>query len=126
MKDKIIKENEKVIEEKEKEILELKKQLDKKEDEINKLNNEINKIKSFNGLMTVIFYSPEQNIHYSFICKETDIFSLIEKRFYEIYPEFQDSEFVFIANEQKIKGYKTLQENKIKNSQVITLIQNDK
>ena len=102
------------IEMKEKEIKELKSRN-------MKLNNAFN----INNYMTVIFYSTEQNIHYSFICKSTDIFSDIEKRLYKVYPSCQDSEFYFIANEQKIKRFKTLQENKIKNSQVITIIQQD-
>ena len=96
-------------------------------------NNEINELKkknesnvdNYNNLMTVIFYSKDLNIHYSLICKETDSFSTIEKRLYEIYPACQDTDLFCYANGQKIKRFKTLQENKIKNSQVITIVQCD-
>ena len=78
-----------------------------------------------NNLMTVIFYSTEEEILYSLICKETDSFATLEKKLFEAYPEYQDSEYYFMVNGQKIKRFKTLKENKIKNSQIITLNQYD-
>ena len=58
-------------------------------EELKKKENEINEIKEtksnflFNlekgeKFMTIIFYSLDQKIHYFFICKNTDKFSLIE------------------------------------------------
>ena len=97
-----------------------------KEKEIKELNKKIENISNnYNHLMTVIFYSTELNIHYSIICKETDSFSVVENKLYEVYPDCKESENFFIANEQKIKRFKTLKENKIKNSQIITLNQYD-
>ena len=89
---------------------------------INNLNNKI-EYNSYNidNLMTVIFYSTEQKIHYSLISKETDLFSKIEDKLYEAYPECKDSEYYFMVNGLKISKFKTLKENKIKNSQIITL-----
>ena len=106
----------------------LNEKLQMKEKEIKDLKNKLFKFSNsynINNFMTVIFYSTELNIHYSLICKETDIFSDIEKRLYKAYPECQDSEYFFVANEQKIKRFKSLQENRIKNSQIITIIQCD-
>ena len=52
-----------------------------KEKEIKELKNKIeNNSNNFDNLMTVIFYSTDQKIHYSLICKKTDIFSVIEKK----------------------------------------------
>ena len=97
-----------------------------KEKEIKELKNKIeNNSNNFDNLMTVIFYSTDQKIHYSLICKKTDIFSVIEKKLYEAYPECHDSEYFYMVNGQRIKRFKTLEENKIKNSQVITLTQYD-
>ena len=95
-----------------------------KEKEIKELKNKIeNNSNNFDNLMTVIFYSTDQKIHYSLICKKTDTFINLEKQLFEAYPECQDSEYFFMVNGQKIKRFKTLEENKIKNSQVITLTQ---
>ena len=97
-----------------------------KNKEIKELKNKIeNNSNNIDNLMTVIFYSIDQKIHYSLICKKTDKFNKIENELFEVYPEYQDSEYYFIANGQIIKRFKTLEENKIKNSQVITLNQYD-
>ena len=93
--------------------------LEIKEKEIKELKKTIEY--NSNNLMTVIFNSKDQIIHYSLICKKTDQFSLIEKKLYEAYPEYQESEILFFANGEKIKRFKTLEENKITNSQVIAL-----
>ena len=101
-------------------IIELYEKLEMKEKEIKDLKKIIeNNSNNYNNLMTVIFYSTELNIHYSLICKETDSFSVVENKLYDVYPECKEYEYFFLANEQKIKRFKTLQENKIKNSQLI-------
>ena len=104
-------------------IIELYEKLELKEKEIKEIKNknELYISDFVKDHMTVIFYSVDQNIHYSLICKETDTFSTVEKQLYEVYPECKESEFFFMANGEKIKRFKTLKENKIKNSQVITL-----
>ena len=95
-----------------------------KDKEIKELKRTIeNNSYNIDSLMTVIFYSTDQNIHYSLICKKSDTFSIIKKKLYEAYPEYQDSEYYFTANGEKIKRFKTLEENKIENSQVILLNQ---
>ena len=77
--------------------------------------------------MTVIFISVDQKVLYSVICKNTDLFSDIEKLLYKEYPERGENEArnYFIANGVKLNRYKTLQENEIKNSNVITLKEMD-
>ena len=102
-----------------KKIIELYEKLEKKDKEINELKNNQSNSNNINNLMTVIFVSSELNIHYSIICKETDIFTTLENKLYEVYPECKECECCCIANDQKIKRFKTLQENKIKNCQII-------
>ena len=98
-------------------------------DELKIKENEIKEIKSiipFNlqkgeKLMTVIFYSVDQKIHYSLICKNTDKFSVIEQRLFEVYPESQDENYYFMANGIQINRYKTLEALKLTNSAIITM-----
>jgi CRISPR/Cas system-associated protein endoribonuclease Cas2 len=63
----------------------------------------------------------DQNIIYSIICKNTDNFKEIEKRFYEKYPEYRNTKNYFIVNGKEIDKTKNLDENKIKNSDIITI-----
>ena len=76
-------------------------------------------IKSGERLMSVIFSSIDENIHYSVICKNTDIFNNIEKKFYDKYPEYKNTKNDFITNGNKIDKLKSLDDNKIKNSEII-------
>lgn len=71
--------------------------------------------------MSVIFISPNQKIHYSIICKNTDQFTKIETLLYKEYPDYGDLENYFVVNGNKINKYKTLKDNNIKNSDIITL-----
>ena len=72
--------------------------------------------------MSVIVTSPDQKIHRSIICKSTDKFSILEKKFYEKYPEYSGYNNYFYANGRKILKYKTLKDNNIHDSDIITLI----
>ena len=72
-------------------------------------------------LMSIIIISVDQIIHYPIICKNTDPFINVEKVLYNVFPEFKETENFFMINGYKINKYKTLEENKIKNGDVITL-----
>ena len=72
-------------------------------------------------LMTVIFVSVDQTIHYSVICKNTDIFTRIENLLYKQYPEYRDKDNYFLVNGDKIKRFCTLDENNIDDNNIITL-----
>ena len=63
-------------------------------------------------------------MYYSIICKNTDTFSKIEKLLYDEYPGYKNLENNFFVNGNKINRYETLEENKIYNSDIITLNQN--
>ena len=97
---------------------------------INKLNeNEINElkvnfpkiIKSDEKIISLIFISTDENIHYSLACKNNDNFSEIESLLYDKYPEYIYLNKSFIVNGNKIDVTKTLINNNIKNSDIITL-----
>jgi len=72
-------------------------------------------------LMSVIFNSFDENIHYSVVCKNTDEFSKIESLLYEKYPEYKKLNKNFIINGNKIDISKNLKDNKIQNSDIIIL-----
>ena len=71
--------------------------------------------------MSIIFISSDQNIISSFICKNTDTFDILEKKFYERYPEYKGLDNIFILNGRKINKNKSLDENKIKSNDIITI-----
>jgi len=76
-------------------------------------------------LMSVIITSQDQKIHFSIICKNTTTFNRIEEKIYKDYPEFLEIENYFLVNGNKINKYKTMEENHIKNSDIIILHQLD-
>ena len=73
-------------------------------------------------IMSIIFISFDQNIISSFICKNTDNFKLLENKFYEKHSEYKDLDNIFILNGRKINKNKSLDENKIKNNDIITIL----
>ena len=72
-------------------------------------------------IISIIFISFDQNIISSFICKNTDIFNSLENKFYEKYSEYKNLDNIFISNGRKIDKNKSLDENKIKNNDIITI-----
>ena len=72
-------------------------------------------------IMSIIFISSDQNIISSLICKNTDIFKFLEDKFYEKFSEYKGLDNIFIINGRKINKNKSLEENKIKNNDIITI-----
>ena len=60
-------------------------------------------------------------MHYSIIGKNTDKFVRLEEKIYEDYPEYKDEETYFMKNGEKIKRFKSLDENNIKNNDILML-----
>ena len=99
---------------------------------INKNKIEINELKAklkrypfelLDGekMISIIFNSVKQDINYSVICKNTDLFVNIELKLYEEYPQYSEVENFFTTNGFRINKYKSLEVNKIKNNSVIML-----
>ena len=72
-------------------------------------------------MMSVIFTSSEQKLHCSLICKNTTKFIKLEEEICSSYPEYKEIDFYFTANGNIIDKYKTMEENKIKNNDIIIL-----
>ena len=104
---------------------ELKDQIKKKEKIIKEYELKISQfpfeISPREKIMTIIFISSDQNIISSFICKNTYIFKFLENKFYEKYLEYKGLDNIFISNGRIIDKNKSLDENKIKNNDIITI-----
>ena len=72
-------------------------------------------------LISVIFISSDQKVHYSMICKNTTKFSIIEGKLYEEYKDYEDLETYFTVNGKRINRHKSLDDNQIKNNDIIML-----
>ena len=72
-------------------------------------------------LMSIIINSSDEKILHSIICKNTDKFIKIEGILYNEYPQYEELSNYFLSNGKKISKFKTLEENKIKNGNIITL-----
>ena len=126
-----LKEKERIINEEkiknEKPKIEIEKELENKfNNKILELENEINKLKVYfispgEKLITIKFISVDQTINFSTYAKINDNFSKIENILYNNYPNYKETENYFLANGNIINKYKTLEENKIKNNDVLTL-----
>ena len=107
---------------------ELKEQINKKEKKIKEYELKISQfpfeILPGEKIMSIIFTSFDQNqiIISSFICKNTDIFNALENKLYEKHPEYKGLENNFFINGRKIDKNKSLDENKIKNNDIITIV----
>ena len=78
-------------------------------------------IKPNEKLMSIVFNSLDENIHYSVICKNTDQFLKIESLLYDKYPEYKYLNKDYFVNGVKIDITKNLKDNKNKDSDIITL-----
>ena len=73
-------------------------------------------------LLTINITSSNQHIiNFSIIVKNTELFTKVENILYENYPTFKETDNYFLANGGKVNRNKTLEENKIKNHDNLTL-----
>ena len=75
-------------------------------------------------LISVIISSSDENILNSIICKNTEKFSKLEERLYKDNPEYSNFDNYFMINGNRVDKMKNLDENKIKNNDIIILKKN--
>ena len=97
------------IEEKVKMIENFKSELNKNVVEYKKYNE----LKNEEKLIAINFISVDQRVNHSIICNNKTKFHEIENQLYEKYPEYGDNDNYFIFNGNKIKRFKSLEENEI-------------
>ena len=76
-------------------------------------------------LMSIIFSSVGQNIHYSIVCKNTDDINKLERELYREYPQFSKTDNYFMCKGKVINNFDTFESNHIKNGDVILVNQKD-
>ena len=98
------------------------------------LNETIEKYKS-KTINQGIIYNPGDRIisvnfvsmgnqdimNYSIACKSSDLFVRLEEKLYADFPQFKEYETFFEVKAKRIKRFKTLEENKINNNDVISI-----
>ena len=98
-----------------------------KDKEIKELKSKLSKIpftlEEGEELMTIMFISSNQRLYYSVICKSTDEFHKIEGRLYKKFPEYAENENFFLVKGKKVNKFKTLEQNGIKDNDVIILME---
>ena len=118
----------------------LKEQIKILENNLKAKNNELQNLLSKNNNNNIINYkitsiNPGEEIlainfvsngvqdigHYNLICKNTDLFVRLEERLYQDFPDFKNYETYFEVNARRIKRFKTIEENNIKNNDIINV-----
>ena len=71
------------------------------------MNDTITKLNTFPGLdinnnISIIFFSCVQEIHYTALCKLTEIFEMIENKLIRENPNPQNKRLFYLFHEQKI------------------------
>jgi len=126
-KDKLLKEQNIKIDNLNKKIKEFEIIYNKTKINITKLENEIKLFRIYyhfssnEKLISIKFISTNQDIDFTIITKNTDEFSKIEKLLYDKYPKYKDYENYFLVNGNIINKDRTLEENKIRNNDILTL-----
>ena len=102
---------------------------DNNKKEFNKLKEELIDLKSRfpfelnkeEKILIIIIISFDENIYFSTICKNTENISRAAKLFYEKYPQFSKTNNIFTVRGNVIDKNKTLEENKIKDNDIIII-----
>lgn len=86
-------------------------------------NNESNKnnTQMIGTIIAVNFFNQSLNINYPMACKITDIFSKIEEKLYQEFPELREKNYYFTANGKVIDRFLTFEQNKIKSGNTILI-----
>ena len=97
--------------------------------QINELNEKLKRypfvLEKGERIMSVIFSSVDQKIHYSIVCKNTDKINKLEEELYSEYPQFSETDNYFICKGKVISKFHTFESNNIKNGDVIVVNQRE-
>ena len=104
---------------------------DKEIENYKKQNNSLNKKQSLFTLLnvedkifSVIFKTEgkEEDLHYKMSYRNSDLFVRLEEKLYNAYPKYKNYEAFFLVNNRKILRFKTMEENNIKDNDIIFII----
>ena len=94
--------------------------------QINKLNNNADKDKITNSksgeeIVALFFTSSNGEIQRPISCSNADTFAKIEEKIYNEYPKYKEYNTYLTVNGNVVKRFKTLDENKIKDGNIIII-----
>ena len=105
-----------------KKVIEIIKEMKEKENEIKELKNQFPfELLKGEKLINVNFISEREDIFCSIICKNTHNFNVVEKLFYDKYPEYKELKIKFLINGFEINKYQSLEKNNIYNDSIINI-----
>ena len=110
---------------------ELQKLLELKNKEIEELKSKLNEnsldnLKPGEKLLSINIISIDKKIeNYTINCKNTDTFVRLEEKLYKDFPLYIEKETFFMNRDNKIKRFKSLEENKIENNDVLIIYSNN-
>jgi len=102
------------------EIEELKKEMEQLKLKLSKFPFELSEKEE---LVSIIITTIDERVNSCFLCKNTDKFIKIEKEFYNKYPQYKNLDNYFTINGNKINPELSLDENKIKNNNIVIFYQ---
>ena len=100
------------------------KKAEKQEKKENKIHTSTNSTYSSNAMKSIIavnFVSLTYNINFPMACKKTDVFSKIEKKLYQEFPDLKSKKIYFVANSAVIDKSSTFEQNNIKSGNTILI-----
>ena len=111
------------------EINSLKYQLNVKDNENNKLRKQLNLIDkpkyNIDDIIVINFHVSDSSISYGIKCVKTDIFSEVEENFYKKFGELRNTNNKLIANDRPVLRFKTINENNIKDGDIIQVFKSE-
>ena len=97
--------------------------------QINELNEKLKRypfvLENGERIMSVIFSSVDQKIHYSIVCKNTDMINKLEFELYKEYPQFSETDNFFMCKGKVLNKFHAFDSNNIKNGDVIVVNQRE-
>ena len=102
------------------------KMLISKDEEINELKDSLSRypfqLSKGEYILSLIIISSDQGINFPIICKNKDsIFNIVVNKLYEKFPKYKKMGNNFICNGKLINEYLTMEENGIKNGNIILI-----
>ena len=86
-------------------------------------NGDITSIKPGEKIISINFLSSDQTVsNYSRPCKNTDIFVNLEQKLNEDFPQLKDKQYYLVNKGNIIKRFKTMDENNIKDNDIISIM----
>ena len=109
-----------VIKQKDEELNNLKAELLKKNNILSSISCKQTKIER-EEMMCINFISSDYKIHFAVPCTSNDVFAEIEEKLYKKYPEYRETNNIFLFEGRQVLRFKTIKENHLESGLLVTL-----